>query len=287
MSDLNVISDPPKDSLLVNLSIHRKGSVFPSKALGSYTVDYPTESSIISATVLIEPQHSYTVSSNISAISISVSSPVVLHVQNVDHTNSQLIVNSMCFIDAPALGIVVSNSGSNEVRASVTYVEHVGDFELPPSFGTVDSVNGVSPDSSGNVVLGPQNIAGLATVATTGSYNDLLDLPKKIIATSISGSPLFYPIDYIFNQHVDFDANLPNSAAAFNLATGTTTSVSIWKASATDVTTFTEFGTISWSSSGAVFTSTATDFAPGDILRFSWNETNISNASITISGTLP
>jgi hypothetical protein len=43
--------------------------------------------------------------------------------------------------------------------------------------GTVQTVNGISPDGAGNIALTAANIPGLATVATTGSYNDLLNKP--------------------------------------------------------------------------------------------------------------
>lgn len=51
--------------------------------------------------------------------------------------------------------------------------------------GTVQSVNGETPDGSGDVTITASDITGFATVATSGSYDDLSDTPAlATVATS-------------------------------------------------------------------------------------------------------
>lgn len=51
----------------------------------------------------------------------------------------------------------------------------------------VQKVNNVSPDMSGNVTLSVDisNVANAATVASSGSYNDLVDRPTALAATVV------------------------------------------------------------------------------------------------------
>lgn len=135
-------------------------------------------------------------------------------------------------------------------------------------------------------------ITNASLVAKTGEYSDLLGLPAnpniKNIGVNVNGNPVIYSVTYIFTQAISFSQDFANSKAFFTLLSGTATSVSIKKANS-GTTSFVEVGTITYSSTGVTFTTSnpsSLTFAVGDILRYDWNNTNISTASITLQGIL-
>ena len=160
MTDLlSILEDPIPDSLMINLNVS-KGYAQLYRSVGAYSWNYPAEASIVQAIVIIEANQDYSIGYPISALTLSVDNPVTLKITNSDFTFTNLTVNSMLFIDMPMVAIDIINSGTVEVRASITYATHTGEFTAPPSL--VKSVNSKTA-SNGNITLAASDIPGVVT----------------------------------------------------------------------------------------------------------------------------
>jgi len=127
-------------------------------------------------------------------------------------------------------------------------------------------------------------ITDIATVAKTGSYTDLINLPPDVtianVGVSIVGSPtLLYDVRYIFTRNIQFTTNFSGSRAVIDFNSGTVGTVGIQKNG-------TQIGTIQNDGTSTTFTMVGPTqtFAPGDVLTYVWLTSNITAVSITLQG---
>ncbi len=106
----------------------------------------------------------------------------------------------------------------------------------------------------------------LSTVATSGSYNDLTNLPPDPamfdLGVSVSGAPVLTPATHPFTRAVNYAANFAGSVAVATLSSGTTATVRIMKALAATPTVYNQVGTLVYDTSVPSATFTSTSGSP-------------------------
>ncbi len=97
-------------------------------------------------------------------------------------------------------------------------------FSASGGAGTVQTVNSIGPDGSGNVALTAANIPGLATVATSGSYTDLTNTPAPytlpVATTTVLGG-----VKQGTNITIAGDGTISATAAPYTLPAATASSL--------------------------------------------------------------
>lgn len=189
---------------------------------------------------------------------------------------------------------VVSKPGTTSIDGNSSW--NAGDWilsngqewdRIPLQSSAVLTVN----NQTGNVTISPASL-GLAAVATSGSYNDLLNLPpnpaQAQIGFNAQGTPtLISEIKQPFGRPISIPANFAGSQCFSSLQTGTVGTVGIFKYPAATPTSGTQIGQLQVNSNGTFSYSanTPVTFQPGDIIGFRFLTTNINQLSVTLVGT--
>ena len=136
-----------------------------------------TQSLLLSAAGNVGSQFSAPV--GFSQITVDTASPVQLTAQrgtNQSYINQ--LVNSLTLIDDTVDYFQVTNNSNVPVTVELTFIVNVPVTQPVP--GVVTSVNGMT----GAVVVSATNVSGLATVAQTGNFYDLLNRPALATVAS-------------------------------------------------------------------------------------------------------
>jgi hypothetical protein len=161
-------------------------------------------------------------------------------------------------------------------------------YSLPVA--TTSAIGGVmvntTAGAAGNAATGQ-----LATVATSGSYNDLVNLPTNPdvarLPVNLQGNPnVINEVFYLFTDPCQFPQNFANSLVRAVLISGTTATVRIMQYNTANPSGV-QVGTINIDTvNGNSFTSTgsATTYAAGDTLSYQFATTNISLITINLRG---
>ena len=135
-------------------------------------------------------------------------------------------------------------------------------------------------------------ITGLATVATSGNYNDLNNKPSNPdvarLPVNVQGNPnVLLETFYDFATGCQFPQNFAGSVVTAKLISGTTATIRIMQYNAANPNGV-QVGTININTAGSnTFTSvgSATTYAVGDELSYQFVTTNISRFTVTLLGT--
>lgn len=224
---------------------------------------------------------------------------------------------------------VVKTAGSTSLDGNATWL--VGDYaifngatwdRLQQSASAVQTVNG----STGNVTVNAANlpnlsqvgkdnlyasltgipstfapaahtqaastITGLATVATSGSYDDLTNKPPSAdtlrLPVNVNGNPnVVNEVFYAFTDPAQFPQNFVGSKVVAALISGTTATVRIMAYNTANPGGV-QVGTITIdTANGNSFTSvgSTTSFVAGDQLSYQFVTTNIARFTVTLRGT--
>jgi hypothetical protein len=138
----------------------------------------------ITQTILLNPTGTtgsqYSSPVGFSQITINPSGTVILTAQKgTNNAYINLNVNQLTTIDDTVSGFQITNSSTVSVAVNLVWI--VATSTTTPLPGIVTSVNGLT----GAVNLSASSLTGLAVVAQTGNYNDLLYAPNlAVVATS-------------------------------------------------------------------------------------------------------
>jgi hypothetical protein len=140
----------------------------------------------INQLVVIKPGQQFASTVGFSTLALTTSAPVQLIASlGSNPTFINQTVNQQTTVDETVDTFnVVNNSATLTVSVRLVYVVYTG--ATPPQPTIVTSVNGLT----GAVVLTASNITGFATVATSGSYNDLLNKPAAYVLPVATASVL-------------------------------------------------------------------------------------------------
>lgn len=204
--------------------------------------------------------------------------------------------------DGYATEIFVATEIANLVNSSPVTLDTLNELAVAlgndPNFATTITTalgNRVRIDTNDQSLTTQQksNVVtnlGLSNVATTGSYNDLLNQPTIMsinydIGTYIDNRPSSSEviIRYAMPYTVTFPANLTSSVAKSTVAANSISDFSVQKNGIT-------FGYIRFDagSNVATFNTTANTFSSGDVLALiapATIDANLANISITLSAT--
>lgn len=131
-------------------------------------------------------------------------------------------------------------------------------------------------------------IIDLAKVASTGSYYDLKNRPKdpniKTLSMSVSGTPVVFPVRYVFVDDVRMNPHFNESLGFIELITGNAATIKVRKTKITSPNIYSEVGEIIYNDGKVIFRTYTTDyveFLKGEIMVLEWATTNIKNASLS------
>lgn len=126
----------------------------------------------VTQTLVLKAGQQFASSVGFSVMSLTPSGVVQLTAsRGANNTYINQAVNQQATIDDTVDAFQITNSGTATVSVGLTFSVAIG--AVPPIIGIVLSVNG----KTGIVTLSAADIPGLAAVAKSGSYNDLLNKP--------------------------------------------------------------------------------------------------------------
>lgn len=183
------------------------------------------------------------------------------------------------------------NGATGEVTINAANLPNLSAVGISNSYADLSNIPSTFPPSAHTQAA--STITGLATVATSGSYDDLLDLPVSPsiarLPVNLQGNPnLINEVYYLFAEGCQFPNTFANSQVFVELISGTTSTVRIMQYLAAVPTTGVQVGTINIDTvHGNSFTSvgSTTVYAAGDKLSYQFADTNISLITITLKGT--